>query len=185
MKIFSFLAPALALLWLIIRTVAGEMDLADYEVRIGVFANMLFLVLIPFLTLRREIAQSIEKQPFIVDLRTALRPSILYVVLVSVLIYVYYSFINPEFIASKRAIAEEQLIKHVPDEAAYTLLQSEDPTLKSINREQYLAKNREGFDMFDSRGMQAGGSFVALSFTALIYGLIITVLLRKVLFRNT
>ncbi len=179
----GYLAIALAFLWLLLRFLAYKAGLGQMAFHIGVLLNMFFLVIIPFVALRRSIIQSTERQSFIVDLRSALRPGILYVIMVTAMIYVFYQYIDPGFTQSKRDIAEKQLMEYVPDEASYAAIQKDDIGLKGISREQYLDKSRKGFDMIYATGLQTGGSFIALTFTSIIYGLIISILLRKVLFK--
>ena len=149
----------------------------------GVFINMSALILLPFLSLRFYYSRNAEIRTFLDDLKQALRPTVLYAVLIPIGIFAYYRYIDPEFTANKYRDAIEVLEQSVGDEEQYAALQKEDIGLQNISREEYLKRSTEGIDFIYSPSVQTGASLLALFLTSIFYSLIITWFYRMLIMK--
>lgn len=147
----------------------------------GVFVNMSALILLPFLSLRFYHESNPEETSFLDDIKRALRPSMIYAVVITIGIFAYYNYIDPEFTANKYKDAIAVLEESVKDEESYKQLQSNDISLEQINREEYLKRSREGIGFIYSPSVQTGASMLALFLTAIFYSLVVTWFYRLLL----
>jgi len=170
-------AIVLGVIWLLLRILWYALGLGKTGFHLGVLGNMLFLIVIPFRAL--FLTRNHGDLGLFADVKEALRPSVVYVVTITGLIFVYYNFADPGYVEALRAEAEQTLVASVPDEASFTAMQKQDPALKGITRDEYLERSRAGLNTIYSPGLQTTFSLVALSIVAAVYGLVITVFFRR------
>ncbi len=138
--------------------------------------HMLFLIILPIRAL--FITRFRGDLGLLADVKEALRPSVIYVILVTGMIFVYYNFANPEFIRQLRIETEQKLLSSVPDDKSYEAMQKKDPFLRAIDRNEYLEQKRQLHDTIFSLELLIPLSLLSLSVVAAIFGLIVTVFFR-------
>jgi len=170
-------------LWIAVKIgflVNGQSDSGFHA---GVFINMSALILLPFLSLK--FAERNQETSFLDDLKRALRPGMIYAVVITFGIFAYYKYIDPEFTANKYKDAIAILEQSAANDEAYKILQDTDSSLKDLSREEYMKRSSEGIGFIYSASVQTGASLLALFLTTIVYSLFVTWFYRLLLTKIT
>jgi hypothetical protein len=108
----------------------------------------------------------------------------MFAVIISIGIFIYFSYIDPEYTANRYKDAIELLENQVSDEASFEKLQKENPALSNMSREEYLESQKSNFDTIFSVKLYSGGALIALVLAAILYGIAVTLLYRKFLLKK-
>lgn len=159
------LSIILVFVWLVFKS--AMLQFGYESERIGVILNILFLVIIIFMAvrnLRKDLA-------FFEMLKAGMRPAAVYIILITLAIFIYYSWLDPGHMPGVIESNIDAIEQTIDDEGGYEAFAKNHGPLESADRGEYLEKQREGFQMLFSPFARASQSLLALTMLALIYSL--------------
>lgn len=170
--------------WLIIKIVFLRLGDVETGIYVGVFNNILAMIVLPFLAIKEKYSSPRADAGFLSDVKTALQPSVMFAVIISIGIFIYFSYIDPEYTANRYKDAIELLETQVGDETSFQSLQKENPALSNMSREEYMESQKSNIETIFSVKLYAGGALIALVLAAILYGIAVTLLYRKFLLKK-
>ena len=173
-----------ALLWLVIRWILGTNLDVESAQNSGVLLNILFILLLVFLAINTHYRNlQGRKSGFMEDMKTFLKPTLLYVLTVIVFIGVYYAWLSDD-IQELRAAYIEAFNEGIREENNRANFLNEHPELRDKTVEDLMNMNRENVERSISVQTRIMGGSLALTFIAVAYGLLAVVIWRKFLIRQ-
>jgi len=175
MKKNVLVALGLAVLWLIAKVILKQfLEPADALVA-GIFANMLLIMLAAFFGIAIAAKHRKEAVFFLEDFKQAAGGAAVYALALGACIFIYYQFIDPEFV--ERQIAEKvEMVRQMdweadkPDQLEYQLM----------THEEYIVASEASFRKLHSPWTQAVLSSAALLLLGIFYSFVLSILYRKV-----
>lgn len=162
----------LALVWLGIRFVMGEMWDVEKAQNAGVLINILFILTLVFLGINRQYRTLQGKESsFFDDFKVCMKPAMLYVLVAVACIGVFYAWISND-IQELRSAYTETFNTGIADEANRTKFLSEHPDLAGKSVEELMAMNKENVERNVSVQTRFMGSLLALTFIGFAYSLL-------------
>jgi hypothetical protein len=162
------LSAILATLWLAIKI--GLLQYGYPEDRYGVILNLVFIILIVFVGVRNTEGTK-EVVPMI---KSAMRPAAVYVILVSIFVFAYYSFVDPGYLPSVFDRTIQDVEQAIADEGGFEEFRKGLTGSNASTKEEYVAefKNNAGgmISLFSPYG-RASIALMLLTFFALFYTL--------------
>jgi hypothetical protein len=173
-----------ALLWLIVRWILGNNLDVESAQNGGVLLNILFILVLVFLAINNHY-RSLQgrKSGFLEDMKSCLKPTLLYVLTVIVFIGVYYAWLSDD-IQELRSAYIEVFNEGIIDETNRTNFLTEHPELLDKSVEELMAMNRDNIERSISVQTRIMGGSLALTFIAIAYGLLAVIIWRKFLIRH-
>lgn len=118
------------------------------------------------------------------DIKSAMGGGMIYTIIVSTLIYVYYAKIDPSYNERQMAIAEESVRKMLDDPQELARVKKNNPELASLTKEEIFEKG-----MMNQKAIFSAGSTMTLSLLGMlllttINAIILTIIFRRVLFKQ-
>jgi hypothetical protein len=156
----------LVFLWAVFKT--AMLQFGQDSERIGVILNILFIVIIIFMAIRKLKGD----YGFFEMIKAGMRPAALYIVLVTIMIFVYYSFLDPGFMPGVVETNMESVQNAIVQEGGFDSFAENHGPLESTNEADYLSKQRETFEMMFSPFARASQSLLALTMLGLFYSLL-------------
>ena len=158
----------LASLWLVIKIVLLQFGYP--QDRYGVMLNLLFVIFIVFTGVRKTQGLK-EVVPMI---KSAMRPAAVYVILVSIFIFIYYSFIDSTYLSSVFDNTIKDLEQAIVDAGGFEEFRKGLSGSTASTKEAYITEFRENaggmISLFSPYG-RASIALMLLTFFALFYTL--------------
>jgi len=177
MKPSTKFAVIFAFSWAILKLILFNTSLRETSFEIGIMANMLFMILAIFLTLY----STNDSGSFLSDFKVGMQATAKYAIIIGLVIFVYYKFIDVDFF-EKRIIERQNIeLKKIKEIDGFENFVSKNPDYKGMSQNDYLERLEEQDRALQSPGTQFTLSVFGMIFLGLIYSLIITLLNRKVL----
>lgn len=175
-----------AVIWFAIKVLFYFLGDSEMGFNVGVMSNLLFILIIIVLTLWTKFRkEGTEYGNIILDMKDSSKSGLFYVVVMSVLMVVYYSFIDKNYLVNrmnKRIEVETTTIKTEND---YVRLQEMDIRLEKVTREEYFDNIKTQSEKIYNTKTIAAGGFLVLTITTFLYSLLISLLFRNFLFNNS
>ncbi|MEJ6588943.1 MAG: DUF4199 domain-containing protein [Crocinitomicaceae bacterium] len=168
-----------ALLWIILKLSAFSFNVFLTDLKPFVFANMLFVTLAISIALYAKKRQQ-PGSNLLEDVKTAMIPGVLYAVIVSSFIYFYYQSIYPEFNSSK--ITEIEL--RMNDEVAVADFRKSNPGMENSSSDEIREKVMDSMNNYYSAQFTMTVSLLGLLLYATLNSLVLSLIFRRVIFRN-
>jgi hypothetical protein len=169
------------LAWLGIRFGLGKTLAPEIALKAGIMLNILFVLIsiffVFYFTKRKE---GYPESSVIEDLKLSLKGGIVYVVMVSFGIYVFYSFIDDSLFVKKQNDIKIEISKLTKAEIIERKNGSE--ATKNITSEAYLNQIKENSQALANPKTQTMISALGLTIWCLFASIICTFIFRKVLF---
>jgi hypothetical protein len=173
----------LAVVWLLLRSAMPAIIGSDSSYTLGVFANLFFLLLAVYWSLRDLYSPGRpEDGNFLTDMKQALRAGSKYVILVTGFIFLTYSYIHKDYLAGKASMQLEAAKEELAKEGALEAVIEANPQLAGKTKEELMEMKTEQIQAFLSPQTQTLFSLVALMFMNMVYSVLIVLLFRKVLY---
>lgn len=181
MKVSVKAGLVLASLWIIFKMIVFYMGESEAGFKVGIFLNILFVLLAAAIGLYFT---KIKSPPsfFLQDVKVCLRGSIVYTVIISAFVYMYYEKIDP-FVMQNR-IDEKVAYAEMQASENFKEIKAQTPGLKKDNPEQYVEKVRKDSELLHSGFVQSTFSLIALMLASIIYAFLVTFVMRKIIFRQ-
>lgn len=130
---------------------------------------------------RRELA---SENSALNDIKNTMGSGIVYTVLVSFLIYLYYAKIDPGYNERQLAIAEASVNKMLDDPKEMAKIKKNNPDLESLTREEIYEKAIANQKAMFSPGSTMTISLLGMLLLSTVNAIILTVIFRRVLFKQ-
>ena len=118
------------------------------------------------------------------DIKNTIGSGIVYTVLVSFLIYLYYAKIDPGYNERQLAIAEASVNKMLDDPKEMAKIKKNNPDLESLTREEIYEKAIANQKAMFSPGSTMTISLLGMLLLSTVNAIILTVIFRRVLFKQ-
>ncbi|NND76976.1 MAG: DUF4199 domain-containing protein [Flavobacteriales bacterium] len=172
----------LAFVWLLLKAGLKYTSFYSHTYEIGIGLNLLFLPFIVLFAIRPFFKEKGHSGLFIA--KQGMKSGAIYALCVSLGSLLYYKWIDPEFTQNRFdqhiTYVEEQL----QEEGRFEELQKDNPTLRNLTKEDYLEKEIESAEKFNSPMMIATFSLLALMILVLCYSLLMAVLFKLLINRS-
>lgn len=177
MKIFKSLPVLFALIWILIKLIMYTFNIPSQE-KIGVFINLFMLLITGLAALHFKVVKEKKLEDYGTNFKFVLKNMGIYIILVTLYIFVHYKFINPNYLQSKEdARVEQELSKD------YELIQKNTPMLKEVSKEEYEERVRGAAEALSSISMNVSIYFLGLFIMSILYGIFVPIFYKKVVLR--
>lgn len=178
------LVLSFVLVWIIIKLaffMSGERALGFST---GILANIFFILALIATTLHFKYKSvRLEDTTMLEDVRSAMLPAAKYVLFVSLFLFTYYSWIDPDYNADRIAQIVERSELFTEDTKAFHEWKNSDPTLHDITAEEYVDRQKNQAESLNKPTIILGGSLLILTVLALFYSMLVSLLFRKILLK--
>jgi len=153
-------------------------------VKILVMWNILCLLLaISIGTLVEKKREKQSEGSALGDIKRAMGGGMVYTVIVSVLLYVYYAQIDPGYNERQIAIAEQAVHKALDDPKQFAEIKK-NPEMQSLSKEEIFRKASANQRAIFSAGSTMTLSLLGMLLLSTINSIVVTVVYRRVLFKQ-
>lgn len=121
---------------------------------------------------------------FIDDIKSSMQSGIVFTILLSLFVYVYFDWIDPEIVASHKQNWINGQYELVPDEEAYKKLQTESKLREDKTYMDYRDQVADQADMVFSPKFLSFAYLIAGMLLSVILSIIITIILRQIVLRG-
>ena len=169
--------------WAILRLSAGlAIAPGDYDFgrTVGVFSNLLFILLVIFVAIVQSYITERDATSFLYDVKNALGKAMRYVVGVVIISTVYYSFFTNE-LEIKREKDVIAISQALDTEEEIAEIKKQNEMLKDLNRDQIYTSAVERASTFTRVKVISSASFIALTLVSVAYSLLGVFLFRNFL----
>ncbi|MEN9348290.1 MAG: hypothetical protein RLZZ77_1801 [Bacteroidota bacterium] len=173
--------------WSILRLAMGlAFYPGDYDTgrTVGVFSNLLFILLVIFVAIIQSYKTERESTSFLFDVKNALGKAMRYVVGVVIVSTVYYSLFTNE-LAIKREKDVIAIAQALDTEEEIIEIKKQNEMLKDLSTEQIYNSAVERANTFTSVKVISSASFIALTLVSVAYSLLGVFLFRNFLKKKT
>jgi hypothetical protein len=168
-----------ALLWFGIRFGLAQFLEPAIAMKAGIMINILFVLLtIFFVFYFTKRKNGFQESAGLEDFKLCLKGGIIYVVLISITIYGYYS-IDDSLFKQNMEVFEANLASKTKDDIIKE--KNNNPETKGMTSETYILKSRENQNKMNSPGTEAMFSMLGLTVWCLFASLFCAFIFRKVL----
>lgn len=156
----------------------------ESEVKFQVMWNILCLLLAMTIGTLAEKRQEVRSESSALgDIKNTLGGGLVYTIIVSGLIYLYYAKINPGYNERQLAIAEQQVNKMLDDPKQMKELRKS-PEMESLTREEIFDKAIANQKAIFSPSSTMTISLLGMLLLSTINSIILTVVFRRILFKQ-
>ncbi len=173
-----------AALWIFLKLIFFYFGWSNDTVVPTVLLNIFLLLASISVGLFLQKMRDTEETNAMYDLKNGMSAGLPYVVLVSIFIYFFYAKINPEYYQHQISENEVAIEKMVNDPVQLANFKKEHADAEVMTKDQIEEKLKESNRNGASAGFTATLSILALLILATIYSLLVTIIYRKVVFRN-
>ncbi len=175
-----------AFAWMLIKLSLFGMGMSSEKSFLpSLFLNMFFLILAITIGLYLQKRKDTEQGNALKDIKNGMTSGFPYAILVSFFIYIYYSKIDPAFIQGKIADREVFLDKTINDPKQLQKLRDSNPDYEVMTVKQIRKIEIKNGKSAVSAGNNATMTILALLLYAMFNSIFITIILRKIVFKNS
>lgn len=184
MKITVKVGLLFALLWILVKMVFYWTGIVGMNVVPSVLLNMLFILLAISLGLYFHKLKQTEYTNALGDIKNGMTTGVPYAMVVSVFIYFYYSKIDPEFNRHQKAEWEVAISKKLDEKGGLESAREQNPEFEVMSKEEIITKMKTGYESFYNPVSTMTLSMLALLLLATLNSIFVTVILRRIVFKN-
>lgn len=172
-------------IWILFKMIFFWTGMFEYNVAPAVLLNMLFVLLAISVGLYLHKRQETEDSSALSDIKNGMTAGVPYAMIVSVFIYFYYANIDPGF--NQHQIAEAHMgIKQMLDEpGGLEKTRESQPEFEILSKEEIYEQLKSGPEGFYKASSTMTLSMLALLLLATLNSIFVTVIYRRVVFKNT
>lgn len=174
----------LAMIWSIIKIVFYLRDDAEMGFNVGVMANILFVLLVIVITLWFKYKEvKLIDSSLISDIKDGLRKAMVYLILVSGMMVLYYGVLDKDFLQGRANARIEMERENAMTNEAFEEWKKSDDTLEDISLEQYMSNFEDGIRENYRIKTIVPGALLLMLILSIVYSLLVSLLFRKVLLK--
>ena len=172
----------LAFVWLLIKSGLKYTSFYSHTYEIGIGLNLLFLPFIVLFAIRPFFKEKRHSGLFIA--KHAMKSGAIYALCVTLGSFLYYKWIDPDFAQNRYDQHIEYVETQLSEEGKFEELKKGNPTLRNMSKEDYLVREKESAQKFNSPLMIATFSLLALMILVLFYSLLMAILFKVLAYRT-
>jgi hypothetical protein len=174
-----------ALAWMVAKLIVHFSGLSENSVVPTIFLNMLFLLcaISTGLYLHKK-QEGFAQGNAMSDIKASMTAGIPYAMLVAIFIYFFYAKINPEYVQHQISDAEQTIRIALDDPAQLKRIRAEQEAFEVMSKEDMYKELVKGPRSFYSAGSTMTISLLGMVLLATMYSIFVTVIFRRVLFRD-
>ncbi|MFT6981910.1 MAG: hypothetical protein ACJAUD_000677 [Crocinitomicaceae bacterium] len=184
MKITVKVGLLFAALWILIKMFFFWTGALGQNVVPMVLLNMLFVLLAISVALYLHKLKQTEYTNALGDIKNGMTAGVPYAMIVSIFIYAYYAKIDPEFNEHQKSEWEMRVKKELDAPGGLEKAQENNPDFEVLERDEIIAKMKSGYESFYNPTATMTLSMLALLLLATLNSIFVTVIMRRVVFRN-
>ncbi|MES2589516.1 MAG: DUF4199 domain-containing protein [Bacteroidota bacterium] len=174
-----------ALIWIIFKLSYHLILPNTTELTVSIFVNMfLLLSAISFGLYFHKKKEGTTEGNALSDIKAAMTSGVPYAVIISIFMYFYYNNINPEFIEKIRKPKIENLKKELSSEKYIAKLKRLNPELETKTKAEIYQAGLSNVNAQINPKSTAILAILGMIFLSTVYSILITVIFRKILFRQ-
>jgi hypothetical protein len=136
-RYFKWFPVFMAVLWMVIRVIAGKSSSVEHAPIAGALTNILFILLIIFAAIVVHYKNlEGERQSFLGDVKTGMKPALIYVLIVVGYMALYYGVMSDEMPKLKELRTKQFAEMVDSDEEVIAALHTQDPSYANLSQEQ-------------------------------------------------
>jgi hypothetical protein len=173
-----------SLLWITVKMIFFWTGILGTDIAPAVLLNMLFLLLSISVGLYLHKRAETEFGNALLDIKNAMTAGLPYVVIVSVFLYFYYAKIDPEFNQHQIAEAYTSVEKKMADPDTFLEIKASNESFEVMSKEEILAQLKENLERNYSPSFTMTVSLLGLLLLATLNSLFVTIVYRRLVFRQ-
>lgn len=169
------------MIWAIMKMIFFMTGFSEYGFNAGVLSNFLFIIIASFLALYHKY-KSIRKSDSdtISDLIDASKLALTYIILSTVFMFVYYSFIDKHYLDNRAEARIETMREYVSDGDNFAQLKAQDEHIEVESIDEFMKIQEENIYRNYSKKVIIGFGFAIWIFVGLISSALVTIIFRFV-----
>lgn len=184
MKITLKIGLLFAAIWIAFKLIFFATGWVGYDVVPSVMLNILCLLLAIAVGLYLHKRTSDPEANALSDIKNGLTAGLPYALIVSTFLYFYYEKIDPDFTAHQVSERSYELEKMLDDPTRLKEIKESNSDFEVMTKEEILEKGREQIESNYSPKFTMTVSLLALLLLATLYSILITVIYRRIIFRQ-
>ena len=173
-----------AALWILLKMIFFWSGALGQNVVPMVLLNMLFILAAISVGLYLHKLKQTEYTNALGDIKNGMTAGVPYAMIISVFIYFYYEKIDPEFNQHQKAEWEMAMAKELDSPGGLERAQESNPEFEVLERDEIITKMKSGYESFYNPTSTMTLSMLALLLLATLNSIFVTVIMRRVVFRN-
>lgn len=184
MKITVKVGLIFAGIWILVRMIPFFMGNSDVEIGPFVLMNILCVLLAIAIGLYLHKKRTGEESNLLTDIKNGLSAGLPYAVVVSLFLYLYYAKIDPGFNEHKIAEFSAGLKKDMANPVTFQKIKDSNPEFEVKTKQEIYDSIMQGPKSFFNAGSTMVISMLALLLLSTIYSILVSVIFRRLIFRN-
>lgn len=175
-----------ALCWVIIKLSFLQFGLNSEEhFFITACLNILGLLLAIVFGLKKFIDTDVETDSNALrDIKNAMTSAVIYTMVVTIFMYIYYTWIDQSFFDYKIQDVERQLTEVISDPQKLKELKESNQSFEVMTAGEIFDKQMENPKLFFSPKFITTLSILGMLFLSMVYSIIVTIIFRKLFYKN-
>lgn len=185
MRITVKIGILFAIGWILIKlSIFGMGISSDDSLMPAIFLNMFFLIAAITVGLYIHKRKEVEIGNALNDIKNGMSAGIPYSIIISIFLFFYYSKIDPEYIKTKIADKAFELDKNLSNPVRLKKIKASNPDFEVMTVKQIRKKVLESDQSVYNAKSTAIFSLLAMAMYTTFNSIIITIILRKIVFRG-
>lgn len=172
-----------ALAWCVIKYIYFLFDPLA-EIKPMVMVNILFMLTAIAVALFLAKRSATEETNALVDIKNAMRAGFPYTVVVALFLYLFYSYINPEYNERQLSNMEYEMQRVLDDPKKLADLKAANEGFEVKTKEEIFAEMRKGPQTFYTAGAISTISLLSMLLLSTLYSILVMVVYRRIVFRD-
>ena len=165
--------------WIALKIIMAKMVPLETNLAIGVCVNILFILLLAVAGARSKMKDKYKQDLDAMEcIQASIRPALIYSLLATISIGLYYHVISKEEVQSKIEERMELVKQDVPNETTFEEFKSTDPRLYGISYDEYLENEKVNAEFIFSPTVHVTFALIALVLASILYGIMVSLIWR-------
>lgn len=166
-----------AAIWILIKLALFTFKIPNQE-KIGVYANLLLVLLTVFASLNQKIRLEKKLETYATNFKHCLKNAGIYIIIVTAYIFIHYKYVNPDYLKNKELNAiEMEMAKD------FEVIKANTPTIQNVTKAEYEEKVREAAQTLSSISLNTSFYFLGLFMMGIFTSIFIPIIYKKLVLR--
>lgn len=170
---------SIAAVWMLIQLLLFTLKV-PHHFRIGVFFNLFFILAVVVLSLYFRVKKEKEFHSFAVNFKESLKNSGKYILLVLAFLFVYFKFINPQFLIG---LKDQRIEMIESQEKDWPTIQSNNDFYKDTSFEEYYEKAESSAEILSSVSLNMSFYFLFMFIISVFFSIMVPIFYKKIVLR--
>lgn len=168
---------SLAAIWILLLLVMNSLKV-PHHFRIGIYLNLFFILAVIIIGLYVQVKKEQEFHAFVVNFKNSLKSAGKYILIVSLFLFAYLKFINPNFLKNHVKVAVE-LALSVPFET----IQENNAFFTDKTEEEYITQATESAEIMGNSTTVLSFYFLGMFLISVFYSILVPLFYKKIVLR--